>query len=432
MGAGKTASTESYGANVPVPAPVPQLQIPTVPAPGQRGPRGLVGRQAYSRVNTGAPQAPDAGAYAQKSIPPTGAEKTSEVSIMTTAARPTIQDMLKMAMAGTSSAAGSAVSRIKVAQEAKRQLENLEEEEGFPPSKEKKTEDEKKEEPKEKVSGAYVLKLASAVEYCAELLEKEGADLAGPYTLTETPVAPGKGPNALEVSESPMPAPVNQKDTGQAIASDQPPLNPPTQKAMPQERGGTQLQNDADSAPADGEPPMSGSTTNYAKVATRIRGAKLAQEETMTEEERKKKEEEQKATEQEKKSSLVHRIRMLKKTAEDAGSPSSISAGPVQQNDQGPPGVLNSSEAGPPAKDKGKVPVGHDATRAFTRADAKATPKAEMKAVLNEPMMSSQTDKVLDVNLSNEGDKKISSARDVTKVAAARALLAKLRREAQN
>jgi hypothetical protein len=125
-------------------------------------------------------------------------------------------------------------------------------------------------------------------------------------------------------------------------------------------------------------------------------------------------------------------IRYVKKMAEDATSPSSISAGPVQQNDQGPPGVLNSSEAGPPAQDKGKVPVGHDATRAFTRADAKATPKQEMKAVLDEPMMSSQTDKVLDVNLSHDGDSKISSARDVTKVAAARALLAKLHREAQN
>lgn len=513
MGVGKRAAIEGVpGTNVPMPAPVPQLQVPTVPAPGQRGPKGLVGRQAYSRVNTGAPQAPDAGAYAQKSIPPAGTKKTSEVSIMTMAARPTIQDMLKMAMAGTSSAAGSAVSRIKVAEEAKRQLENLDDE-GEPKSKKDKKKDEG--EPKEKVSSAYVLKLASAVEYCAEILEKEGADLAGPYTLTEQQMAPGMGPNALEVSETPTMAPVNQQNTGQAIAGNQPPMNPPTQKAMPQERGAAQLQNDMDSAPGGGDPPMSGETTNYAKVA---RVMKIAEGEnpgvfnelgrmegqyaaSMDPSVRKKilmggggvvgglyggiggaalgssagpggmvagglggaalgaglgaglgyvgAEESEgylRGVADEmaarkvraaqavmgKQASPVAYLRALKKYAEDAGSPSSIAAGPVQQNDMGPPGVLDSSEAGPPAKDKEKVPSGHDATRAFTRADAKATPKAEMKAVLDEPMMSSQTDKVLDVNLSHDGDSKISSARDVTKVAAARALLAKLRREAQN
>ena len=420
---------------------------------------------------------------------------------MKIAARPTIQDMLKMAMAGTSSAAGSAVSRIKVAEEAKRQLENLDEE-GHPKSKKDKKDEE--EEPKEKVSSEYAIKLASAVEYCADILEKEGADLAGPYTLTETQMAPGMGPNALEISESPMPAPVNLKPTGQATAEHVIPTDPPTQKAMPQERGENQLQNDIDSAPGDGDPPMSGETTNYAKIA-RVR--KIAEgpgmwnelgrmqgqyDATMDPSVRKKilmggggvlgglygglggatlgsragaggavagglggaalgaglgaglgytgaessegylrgvAEEMARKGGKTKKASY---IRAIKKMAEDAGSPSSISAGPVQQDDQGPPGVLNSSEAGPPAQDKGKVPVGHDETRAFTRADAKATPKQEMRDVLDEPMMSSQTDKVLDVNLSHDGDSKISSARDVTKVAAARALLSRLHREARN
>lgn len=411
---------------------------------------------------------------------------------MSIATRPTIQDMMNAAMAGTAGAAGTAVSRIKVAEEAKRQLDS---DEDKPPSNDKKN---KKKDEDEEDSGERAEKLAAAAEFCADLLEKNAADLAGSYTLTETPMAPGKGPNALEISESPSGAPVNQKPTGQAVSGNQPPMNPATQKAMPQERGGTQLENDAGRAPGSGDPPMSGSTKNAsAKLARVMKVAKdpglirrmgqaggasdAANADKMSTglqtgmgalaggvggammggatrglpgaavggaigaaggaglgyigSESTKGYIEGVADERAKmlaKQANVSGIRALKKQAEDAGNPSKISAGAVQQNDQGPPGVLNSSEAGPPAQDKGKVPVGHDATRAFTRAQAKATPKKEMRAVLDEPMMSSKTDKVLDVNLDHDGDSKISSVQEVTKIAAARALLKKVRKQAEN
>ena len=104
------------------------------------------------------------------------------------AARPTLQQMLKNAMAGAS------VGQAKIAQEAERQLDNLD---GQPGDHLVQTEPSV-----EKVSSAYARKLASAVEYCCELL-KTGADLGGPWTVTETKVEPGKGPGALKVMEAP-------------------------------------------------------------------------------------------------------------------------------------------------------------------------------------------------------------------------------------
>lgn len=480
--AGKIA-TAIPGTNVPVPAPVPTLQVPTVPAPGKKGPRGVVGRQTYSRVNTGTPPVVDAGAASQKSIPPAGATKTSEVSMTNMAVRPSLQDMLKSAMAGTVSAAGSAVSRIKVAEEAKRQLENLEGEEG------EAIYGHDDIAPQEKVSSEYVQKLASAVEYCADLLVKEGADIA------EAKAAPGVGPNTLPISETALPPAVNEKDTGQAVSSDQPPVVPPTKKGLPAEHGATLMENDEDSAippakvarvmkiaedpgiweelgrrrgehdarlhPAVRKKLMMGGWGAYGGLTGGLTGAAIGAEVGKSPEaavvgglggaalgaglgaglgyagsESSKGYLQGVANSISRrnaamgKSAGVAYLRALKKQAEDAINSSNISAGPIPGGVDSPPGVVDVDQAGPPAQDKGKVPAGHDATRAFTRAQAKATPKAEMRAVLDEPMMSPQTDKTLDVILDNEGDNKIGHVRDVAKVAAARALLSKLRQEA--
>jgi hypothetical protein len=56
-------------------SPIPQVSIPTTPAPTSSGQKkgNLTNSADYSRVNTGVPTNPDAGAAAQKSVPPVGA-----------------------------------------------------------------------------------------------------------------------------------------------------------------------------------------------------------------------------------------------------------------------------------------------------------------------------------------------------------------------
>lgn len=226
-------------------AAVPQVQVVPTPAAGKRGPVGTAPRTNYSRVNTGTPETPDAGAIAQKSMEPKVAradnQLMSEVSMNTMAARPTLQQMLKNAMAGAS------VGSTKIAQEAQRQLENLDGESG------QQSEVQQPEQAEEKVSSAYARKLASAVEYCTELM-KTGADLGGPWNLTESKVEPGKGPGALQVMESPG-GPPPSENVGQATAGNQPPKNPGLQKQLASGTdSATQMANDINHRPgADAE-----------------------------------------------------------------------------------------------------------------------------------------------------------------------------------
>lgn len=237
-------------------APVPSLAVVPTPAPGLRGPAGLSPRQNYSRVNTGAPEGSDSGALEQKSIMP----KVGSVMSISMATRPrALNDMLKTAME-------SALGRAKIAEEAKKQLQNLEHGD---------EDEDRKEEKKEKdscmkTSSAdflptdYVLKLAAASDYIVELL-KEGADLAGPYTLTENVQGAGLGPQALKVTPTEPWGPdhVIAGRTGEA-GTNKPPTAPGVQKARPVEHGATQLDNDKDRAPGAGDPPVSGSSKNAA------------------------------------------------------------------------------------------------------------------------------------------------------------------------
>ena len=95
-------------------SPVPTIQISPTPAQGKRGPVGLSPRQNFSRVNTGAPPTPDAGAMAQKSVAPMAPEKVaSEVYMGSMVQHPTLQDMMKAAMAG-------AASQVSITNEAAR------------------------------------------------------------------------------------------------------------------------------------------------------------------------------------------------------------------------------------------------------------------------------------------------------------------------
>lgn len=378
----------------PSTAPVPQPVIAPTPAPGLRGPAGLSPRQNYSRVNTGSPEGSDAGGLGQKSImPKVGSIMLDQISMAT---RPrALNDMLKTAMEST-------LSRAKIAEEAKRQLSYFEgKEDEEEDKKEKKEKDSCMKSASSSLPTDYVLKLAAASDYIVELL-KEGADLAGPYPLKENIQGTGLGPNALTVTHSmpENPPHVIQKNTGEAKVN-KPKLESPVQKAEPQEHGATQVANNMERAPGQGDPPVSGSTKNAAPIELLRKMASPAPQKSS--------------------SAPVALLREMWKQAEDAINPAQIAAGP-----EVPPDVSVSGEPGPAASGKERVPSSAQGVADETRREAKSVPKQEMDKLLDEPMMSAAHDNVLQQAFThtNEAGAKISSAQ--IKVAAAKALLQNL------
>lgn len=128
---------------------------------------------------------------------------------------------------------------------------------------------------------------------------------------------------------------------------------------------------------------------------------------------------------------LVDALLAFKKQAEDAINPAQISAGP-----EVPPGTSAAGEpGGAPA---GGLPQGstslvesNEAAINYTKGEAKAKSKADLRKVLTEPAMSASTDSTLQKTLdsTDQAGAKISSA---IKTAAARALLEKLAQEAES
>ena len=187
------------------PVPVPAIENKT--APGQRGPVGLSPRTTYSRVNTGTPPVPDAGMSAQKSAPPRGSEflpnklAHQEVFMATSADRPSLNDMVKAAMAGT-------IAKSEITREALRQT-----------GEEFSTKIASAQFSDNHVSTQDVHKLASALGYLAGTFRKEAYDLG-----------PGAGPGSLEVSAPKASGTsLDAGESGHAIASNQPPMTPALQ-----------------------------------------------------------------------------------------------------------------------------------------------------------------------------------------------------------
>jgi hypothetical protein len=125
----------------------------------------------------------------------------------------------------------------------------------------------------------------------------------------------------------------------------------------------------------------------------------------------------------------------LYKQAEDAINPAQISAGKIDDiGVESPDGAVASGEGAPaePADvnaQKRKMISSNEAAINYTRRDAKGDPKQDLGDILSEPALSAQTDKTLDRTLDNTdaAGAKISSARyDLTKAAAARAILSKI------
>jgi len=184
--------------------PVPPPAIANKPPPGQKGPVGLQPRQTFSRVNTGTPPTPTVGTEA-KSTSPRGLEslpqKIAEASMASFATKPSIQDMIKAAMAGT-------VSKVDITKEASRQLGN----QGVEAPRQQKLAS------PDHIPTEYVTKLADAVGYIAHQIKQAETHVGeGPGALPVLQAtSSGKNIDAGETAGSATPAPGLQAEKVQS------------------------------------------------------------------------------------------------------------------------------------------------------------------------------------------------------------------------
>jgi len=357
---------------------------------------------AYSGINSGAAQPPSqSGADWQKSMEPpdpnppkvahTSKEESMPVSRMNS---PSLGDLVKAAMAG-------AAGRIDIQGEAARQMAHL----GEVPSP----------DGGEKVSSEYVEKLACAVEQVHHTFVKSGADGLG-----TTSNQPGSGPGSIGVLEA-----TSEKNefeagqSGQATPTNQPPKDPGTEKTDPATPT-TALETNVDMQhPAQSVDPINKGASALAK-SNFSRVAKLAgftPDAPVT---------------------SIRKAAASLKRAEDATSPSSISAGkdPTGHTAEPPVGASPSEEkvpAQPPDVSKQEKMVGSNQSAIdYTKGQAKADPKSDLGNILDEPALTSSTDKTLQqaFDTTEQAGVKISSDQTY-RSSAARALLSKLAEEAK-
>lgn len=357
--------------------------------------------------------------------------------------RPTLQQMVKQAMV-------EGVRRSSISAEAAQQAENLGEK-----TAEKACEKCGKEKcscmgKQSSVSTEYALKFASALEYGLTELAKQASASA-------SKVQPGQGPGALAVSQATQEGAIKE-DMGQATAPHIIPLKTGLQSAhgeaasqvpndLNKTPGGSQKQKTAapldliasmakaaadekkDDKEKDGNFPGLANLKGVVASVPRPGSAAIKAPTSVPRPTPKMASAEETGAD-----NLVDYLLSATKQAEDAINPAKISAGkavPPEASASGEPG-------GQPAGGKPRGPTGliasNDAARNFTKGQAYAGRKEEMKAYINEPMMSAEHDKALANAFSHTGQAgtKISSAQpdDLVKAAAGRALLQKLAAEA--
>ena len=429
-------------------SPVPTPSIEPTFAPGKRGPAGMGGRTNYSRVNTGAPPQPDAGASAQKAMPPRGAEMLPKIagegSMGKIAGRPGLQQLVKSAMA-------TSASRASVTAEARIQSEKLASGSTEEPT-----------ATRQKLAGEQAVeKLAGALEFLAEEFSKEGASLGGQYNLTEH--LQESPPGVMEArSSTPLP---DHKGQGKNVV----PMHPAMQKDLPAERGATQMEDNMDEAHHLKKRQIE---TNYGKKTAGVAGlirSKLAEKDKHEKEEDKGIAEAKKGLEKmerahesepenkgEKKEaaqekcakcgkekekcacggakmasgeSLVDYFLRTTKVAEDAINPAKISAGPAVPPETSEAGQPGGHPVGGSPKGPTNLVGSTDEARHYTKGDAYKNRREDLRKYFEEPAMSAEHDKTLQVAFENTGKAgpKIASVEGVgTKTAAAKVLLAKL------
>ena len=378
---------------------------------------------------------------------------------MATANRPTINEMVKQAVAG-------AVRAVDITREASRQAENLgEKTASAAPATVAASSD---------FDAAHSEKLASALDYVASLI-KTSASLGGPYSLTENKVEPGKGPGHLEVltpqgGENPF-KPNNQGHGSTAQVSKSAPTEkstangPATQMqtniatpgtmhehqnvAMVNQKG-TKVAAAEEKCKDCGKEKEKCSCAKTAGVNvaairaswSKTAGVKVAnkdaeKKETEGMEEAKKglnKAESAHKSEPENKEAqvasflgLADALRGVTKVAEDAINPAHISAGsavPPDTREAGQPGGVQAKGSGP-----GMVSSNAGAIH-YNKGQAKSEPKNDSGTYWKEPALSGANDKTLGMAFKHTGEagtKFASAGGDAgVKTAAARALLTKL------
>lgn len=377
---------------------LPSISVPSYPAQDKNTITGVVPPVAYTKVNASVPPVPDAGSSAQKSIAPMGAQalpKTAQAfsredPTMNMTHRPLVQDLVKQAMS-------NAAQRAKIADEGARQMKLAEEKCGEC----NKEPCECKKDKKASVSGGietdFVLKLAAAIEFAApqvvEMSKKEAASNMPPPHFSEKQQEGPEGVSASNQGGTP-PGP-----GGQGKGHMQPPTNPGTQKAMPQEHGATQLENTMNHpVPGEQTTAMSGGKGKTASAEDLLK----------------------------KNSEFFSKIAKVKQ-AEDAINPASISAGPAVPPETSASGESGGAPvAGMPQGPRGLVGSNESAIN-YKKQTAYAPRKSELAQYFNEPALSSATDSTLNQAFAHTGEAGVKiSAAQLLKSASARALLAKL------
>jgi hypothetical protein len=405
-------------------SPIPQVSIPSSPAPTSFGPKkkSILSNDAdYSRVNTGVPPNPDAGAAAQKSVPPTGAAMLAKSASLArgdgsmtttmTARRPLIQDLVKTAMESSS-------QRAVLAEEYARQSELGSDAHAAGVD---------KTASKTAASEApvnlhdYAIKLAGAVEYAlpqiAELMAKEAK------------VSPGTGPGATTVLESNVGgkqlfAP-GQQGHGAAIT----PTHTGLQKARPTDAT-TQVPNTVTQAPGGpGHQKVAAPLDLIRKLASSTTEKKEGEGMAEAEKGLAKAEAAHTAENAKKEASLADyiagQIAEKSKIAEDAINPAKISAGPAAA----PSGLESGQSGGVASPPRAEMVSSNESATNLTRGKTKAHEKSELKTYWNQPALTSKADNVLQKAFSHTGEAGVKISSSTAAGAAARALLDKLASE---
>ena len=412
----KLSASEGAGLPDPNTAPsatqaVPQLSIENKPAPGHHGPKGMSPRTTYSRVNTGAPPLPDAGAEDQKAQAPRGLEslpklahqeKTSMTATMQR--RPSLHDLVKEAMEGTANKVNISLEAARIAGEPAEPVKTAEV------------------QPQESVPTEYCEKLASALDY----LSKQ----AGEGSL----LGPGKGPNALPVLKaeaSSKPIEPNSQGEGKTKI----PEHPASAASGVAKDPATGLETNAKmqhkEQPAD---PMNGGKTASAQAPAavvdellkknmdRLFGKTASAEPPAAPP--------APAPADDILSRNLARLG-IQKTAEDAINPAHITGGAAVPPEASASGEKVPSEPADVNSQKNLI-GSNEAAINFTKGEAKRDPKSDAGKVWTEPALSAATDKTLQEAFAHTGAAGVKISHQLSKTAAAQAMLERMVEEVEN
>ncbi len=382
----------STGASAASPIPSPSI-APTF-APGKKGPAGLAPRTNYSRVNTGEPPALDAGAAAQKSMPPRGAEMLpklagGERSMGQIAGRRTLQDLVKSAMV-------ESAERVRINEEARTQAQNLGEKvaSATAPVAESR-----------ELVGQDVEKLASALDFLAGELETKEGSFGGPYNLHASAAASDLPPG-VSAAKASTPLPDKKGEGVHTI-----PMRPGTQPGT-----GSLMENNLNHRPGGKEKMVLKNAG--ADVVSLVR-AKLASDEAEKKETEglnqaekgveKAKDAHESEPENKKASALADYLLSRtkaagEKVAEDAINPARITAGravPPEASASGQPG--GQPAGGAPQGPTGLIESNTSAAN-YTKGQSHGPRREELKKYFNEPALSAQHDHVLQDAFAHTGE----------------------------